>query len=430
MPISVKCSCGQQIDALEQDAGRQQCCPQCGQPVAIPDMPPSLFDSFDENSLRLEPLVKPQPSPLELSTEPKREDSGETYALTPESAALEPRVGDQTNGPLSILGELGNYLVTPDDSVVQFVALSPDNYVAMAGVENVVCVLNLRDGTCLHRFLGHQVQVRSGCFTADGKMALSGDKHGDLFLWDVATAQALAHFPAHDGAVNQVACANGCSLAASAGADGTARLLNLKSGKLVHYIEEDGPGGVTSVAFARDDSLIATGSGGGNVRLWQTRRLKPVQSLKKPPQGKVDCVRFTSNDHGIVAAGIKSGWGDSWAFVTRWHRRHDLQKQRYSHDSECKVRNVQAIAFSPSGDILVCGGGPEHEYNSIQKTTQRFTPFKIASTTTGTVFRSFWGHMRRAGLANITCVNLSDDGLRAISGGNDGRVQVWGVGWM
>jgi WD40 repeat protein len=430
MPISVQCPCGHQIDALEQDADRQLCCPQCGQPVAIPEMPPPLFDSFDENSLRLEPLVKAQLAPVELSTEPQQEDGAATYALTPAGAALEPRVGDQTNGPLGILGELGNFLVTPGDSVVQFVALSPDNHTALAGVENVVCVLNLRDGTCLHRFLGHQVQVRSGCFTPDGKMALTGDSRGDLFLWDVATAQALQHFQVHDDAVNQVACANDCSLAASASADGTARLLNLKTGKLVHYIEEDGPGGVTSVAFARDDNLLATGSGGGKVRLWQTRQLKPLQTLKNPPPGKIACVRFNRDDQGIVAAGIKSGWGEPCAYVTRWQRRQDLHKPPFRQDSECKVPNVQAIAFSPSGDILVCGGGPEHEYNSIQKTTQRFTPFKIASTTTGTVFRSFWGHMRRDGLATITCVNLSNDGLRGISGGNDGRVQVWGVGWM
>jgi WD40 repeat protein len=423
---------------------------------------------IDENKLRVQPLVKVDWRRPPVVEPPRRvtlddDDHSDTYQMTAEGAALADRLGDTPAGSITHVGELGNFYVTPGDHTVKFVALSPDNSIALAGVEDMVCVLNVRSGQGILRFLGHQARVCSGCFTADGKLALTGDEDGDLYLWNVADGKVVSCMEVHDGPVHQVACAHGCALALSAGADGTARLWNLKRGKMVHHLQEGSA--VTSVAFACDDTLVVTGTAAGRVTLWRTQELKAIEDLSHAPPGRITAVRFANDGRRLMAGGIEGGWRDSCCNVTRWYRRADTDPPRFHCDTESQVGNVLAVAFAGNGETLVCGGGAETETQVLRdgggnggvdpvlvgfvvggligaiaagamtgasegtSTVKRiFTPFKIANVDTGRVLKAFPGHMRSNGTATITCVALGPNGERGISGGDDGRVQIWGVG--
>jgi hypothetical protein len=430
---------------------------------------PLDLGTLDENTVRFEPLghverrQQEEPPARRIAVDNEEEEDAATYQMTAEGAALEDRVGDGGRGTGRV-GELGNFYLTRDDRVVRFVALAPDNSRALGGIEDMVCVLNVRSGEDLFRFHGHRALVTCGCFSADGKLALTGDDDGDLFLWDVADGKVVHHLEAHDGPVLQVACAHGCALAVSVGDDGTARLWNLKRGKMLHHLQESGA--LTAVAISPDDSLVVTGSADGLVHLWQTQSLQSLHDLENPPRGRVVSVRFSHDGARLVAGGIKGGWTDSWGSVVRWDRRTNNTKRRYAYDGECEFRNATALAFAGNGDTMVYGGGPETTTKVLRgpndggyqpgrvlagfavggilgaaiaassdpgsgTTTikETFTPFKIASVATGHVFKAFPGHMRNGGLATITCVNVGPNGERGISGGNDGRVQIWGLGW-
>jgi hypothetical protein len=459
MSLFVQCACGEQLEAPEEYAGKQALCPQCRQTVVFPVPPPPLdLEALDENRLTLEPLAQIEEAPppevprLELLDDDV-EEVGETYAITAEGAAREAQVGTRTTEVVSALGELGNFYLTQDDAIVEFVVLSPDHAMALASVEHSVSVLNVRSGHIPLRFMQHRSKVLCGCFTADGKLALTGDEAGDVILWDVVTGKLIHLFQLHKGAIRHVASANECALAVSCGADGTARLLNLKRGKQVYFLREDGTQ-ITCADFSRDDNLLVIGTSDGLVHLCETKELKPGQDLKNPPPGRIAAVRFCQDGDCVVAAGLQSGLlVGRRATVTRWQRRHGTAKPRYQYDVESTHKNVEAIAIAPSGLSVVYGGAPQHE-TQIDRTggtvaaallltsmatggeTPLFVPgsittshtlFKVASVETGKTRHSWPGHMGRRGLAMITCVNISNDGTRGISGGTDGRVQIWGL---
>jgi WD40 repeat protein len=459
MSLFVQCACGEQLEAPEEYAGKQALCPQCRQPVVFPVPPPPLdLEAPDENRLTLEPLAQVEETPppevprLELLDDDV-EEVGATYAITAEGAAREAQVGTRTTEVVSALGELGNFYLTQDDAIVEFVVLSPDHAMALAGVDNSVSVLNVRSGHIPLRFTQHRSKVLCGCFTADGKLALTGDEAGDVILWDVATGKLIHLFQLHKGAVRHVASANECALAVSCGADGTARLLNLKRGKQVYFLRED-DAQITCADFSRDDNLLVIGTSDGLVHLCETQELKPVHTLKDPPPGRIAAVRFCQDGEFVVAAGLQTGLMlGRHATAARWQRRHGTAKLRYRHEVQSALSNAEAIAIAPSGGSVVYGGRPQHEtrYDEPGRTaaaavllsslatgvnmplvvpgsvTVSHTLFKVASVETGHTRHSWPGHMGRRGLATITCVNISNDGTRGISGGTDGRVQIWGL---
>ena len=63
------------------------------------------------------------------------------------------------------------------------------------------------------------------------------------------------------------------------------------------------------------------------------------------------------------------------------------------------------------------------------------TPAYVVGTESGTNLRAFKGHMRGTtnwvsgmSLATIHCCAVSADGTRGLTGGDDGRVEVWSLG--
>src|SRR5439155_12860072 len=84
-------------------------------------------------------------------------------------------------------------------------------------------------------FKGHTAPVRGVAFSPDGKTALSGSEDGTMFLWDLATGQALRPFKGHaQGAeVKGVAFSPDGRTAISASSDSTLILWDVATATLL-----------------------------------------------------------------------------------------------------------------------------------------------------------------------------------------------------
>ncbi|OAD20530.1 repeat protein, partial [Candidatus Thiomargarita nelsonii] len=128
-------------------------------------------------------------------------------------------------------------------------------------------------------FVGHSGPVIIVAFSPSGQQALSGSKDGTMKLWDVSSGRLLKTFVEQsEGYVWGVAFSPSGQQAVSGGSDGTLKLWELSSGRLlktfVGHSDE-----VESVAFSSSGQRILSGSLDTTTRLWNVETGKKVAKM-------------------------------------------------------------------------------------------------------------------------------------------------------
>jgi WD40 repeat protein len=155
----------------------------------------------------------------------------------------------------------------------------------------------------------------------------------------------------HKAAVTSVAISPDSQRAASAGADGTTRIWNLLTGKLLAEI----PGSRTpvhAVAFAPDSKKLATAGADKIVRLWDLSILKTdsivISKEAKSLPGHEDVIHalaFGKDANTLASAGADKT-------VILW----DLATGKEKHKWKEHAAAVLALALAPDGKTLVSAG--------------------------------------------------------------------------
>ena len=195
--------------------------------------------------------------------------------------------------------------------------------------------------------------------------------------------------------------------------DGTVRLWRINSGRLIRTIRvADSP--VYAAALSPDGRRIAAGGKKGEVTVWSAETGKEIWS-RAPPRRRTVVLTLQYSPDGRYLAG--GGGYEGWATI--WSAR-DGQPIRtiIRPNPKTPFSFVNAVAFSPSGNLLLTAGGDfTRDFLEMRSAN---TSLEIWSTTTGSRVDGYVGISK----GGYNKASFSDDGRYVIAGGRDGKVTI------
>jgi WD40 repeat protein len=315
--------------------------------AAAKDEPPSLDAALDGKK------KKPAPAPAKVYAEmpelpPLDGHRGWITGLDLVADGERVITGDSWGRLLcrSYLGAKPATLWTIDEAHagwVRQVAVGPDGKTfATCGADGKVVLRSTADGKPLHTWTDHEADVYSVAFHPDGKSLVSGDIHGTIIHWDLATKKPVRRFAAEvlylaeddtlqdvGGVRRLVFDADAKTLVACGGkpagggfvvATAVMRSFDWKTGKTIatHEPGDSKSGFVHDAVFHPDGYLIGTTSGqpgSGQFFLWRLSDEKPqfiytkmanCQSVALHPDRTRVAVAYTNGDSAGNGRRMKS----------------------------------------------------------------------------------------------------------------------------
>jgi eukaryotic-like serine/threonine-protein kinase len=239
-------------------------------------------------------------------------------------------------------------------------------------------------------------------FSPDGRLLAAGiGTDGVVRVWDWKNGQLLHDLPGHNFHSLPVAFSSDGRLATAALQEGL-RLWDPKTGEPLRTIHAD-VGPVSGLAFSADGKWLASSSYVRTVKLWHSTTGELVHDLLHPGN-QVECVAI-SPDGRRIASGCEDKTVRIWDTTTG---REVLVLRGHKGRCEC-------VAFSPDGHRLASA--------SFDKTIRIWDGTPLRGDERDQEMSTFTGHS-----GEIRFVAFSPDGpdgLRVVSGGNDGLVNVW-----
>jgi len=152
------------------------------------------------------------------------------------------------------------------DSLMAVTSSPTGEHWAAASRRGEVLVWTARGQTLHKRWRAHTARIGSLVFSPDGNLLASGSWDGTVKLWEMASGKLL-WTGRHTSQVNRVVFSPSGTLLASGGGDANLRLWEVGSGRELQTLAHPGP--VSVVAWSPSEKLLASGDRTGVIRLWQ-----------------------------------------------------------------------------------------------------------------------------------------------------------------
>ncbi len=280
-------------------------------------------------------------------------------ALSPDGTILA-SAGDDKKVVLRRLGSSVSLpsLKEPSANTLSIAYSADGKLMATSHFDNTIRLWEMPSGKLKNTLNAHQFQVYKVAFSPDGKTLASaagvyGDEDpGELKLWDVETGKEkdLA-LNDHTGPLFGVAFSPDGKILASCSGDGTVKLWDPESGKVLHDLTGHDKL-VRGIAFNPKGDLLASAGADGTVRLWDPITGKEVAKLPIP--GERACSPVFSADGTMLAAGYNTGATDDKSGAIAWTVADRKEIRRYSDGT---VGRVLGVAFSLDGKLIAVVGG-------------------------------------------------------------------------
>ncbi len=164
------------------------------------------------------------------------------------------------------------------------------------------------------------------------------------------TGQPRFRFPAGIGAVGAMAFSPDGGTLVAASFDADIRIWDVRTGKLVHCLEEM-PLAMFDLDFSRDGRLLATAGADQTIYLWDTKTWRIVRRLEGQPE-TVRRLRFSPDGTRLVSGGMSALDFEAPVKVILW----GVASGRSLRTWETAHR-VNALAFSSDGRQVAVADG-------------------------------------------------------------------------
>jgi len=209
---------------------------------------------------------------------------------------------------------------------------------------------------------GDSDRIRSVAYSPDGKLLVITDAYGKATIWNAETANEVLTLSGHApgqtietvwNGVTDAAYSPDGSLLATSGDDLTIILWDATTGEKLHTLLGHLPGttsvppfeGVVAVAFNPQGTMLLSAGADGTARLWDVRDGELLLKLDAHPSSVVTDVAFSPNSNDMITSGF-----DGTAIV--W----DVTSGESLNVLSGHSGPVMSVAYSPDGQYIATGG--------------------------------------------------------------------------
>jgi WD40 repeat protein len=283
--------------------------------------------------------------------------------------------------------------------------------------------------------LPHTQMVSTVAFSSDGARMLSGSQDGTVKLWDTASGRLIRTFE-HESEVNSVAISPDGAFVVSGGQARSSdknglKLWDAASGRLIRTLNASASSlagaTVDSLAFLPDSPRLIAGYGDGTMRLWdpatgdvlQVYARCPGAGNLRCPEGHADTVRSVA----LSKDGKRLLSSSNDKTLKLW----DVESGKLLRNFQDRklIRADQKLYPPQAHDGWVGGAAFSPDGSKVVSVTpspDSNDVMKLWDTESGEVLHAFGAKSQK-----IWSVVFSPDGGQLITGGGDKTIKLWDV---
>jgi WD40 repeat protein/serine/threonine protein kinase/ABC-type sugar transport system substrate-binding protein len=265
--------------------------------------------------------------------------------------------------------------------------------------------------------------ARQNAVAVSGDLIVSGGADGMVTLWDAAAGEVVAQMQTHSAPIRTVALSPDGNTILSAGGsvqinherviDNEIALWTTETDEIRRLSGHTAP--VRSAVFSADGTRILSGSDDGSMILWDAATGETLRVFP-PDNPDTDAVEGHSDSLTSVALSA-DGTRALSASRDRTALLWDVATGRIIHRLLGSAAVLYNALLSPDGQYALTAGGNLRAAGAAVDNT--LTLYDLA---TGEPVRRYHGHDLL-----VRALAFAPDGMRAYSGGDDGRVIAWRI---
>ncbi len=166
------------------------------------------------------------------------------------------------------------------DADISSTEFSADGHKAItASFDATARIWDARSGRTIATLRGHEDRVLGAKLSPDARIAVTWSDDRSIRVWDASTGRQLSKLDGHSSPVTGATFTPDSARVITMALDGLVRIWSASTGKLDTRLEPRA-GGVTSVEFSRDGQRIATIEHEGTIGIWNAASLTRIAELK------------------------------------------------------------------------------------------------------------------------------------------------------